>query len=129
VEDALGLPSGKMSETWNSLSGGQRQRAAVGCALILLSTVESSGTGSSTCDSEGGVSETDEGETGVRPRQKAHHPPAILLLDEPTAACDEGTSALVERAIIDSGLAVIMITHNSGQAERMAHKRLIMTLV
>jgi ABC-type iron transport system FetAB ATPase subunit len=52
---------------------------------------------------------------------------AVLCLDEPTAACDEETMLKVERAILDSKLSAIIITHNSEQAERLGHKRLILT--
>jgi ATPase subunit of ABC transporter with duplicated ATPase domains len=41
------------------------------------------------------------------------YPACILLLDEPTAACDERTCALVERAIRNSGVAVLFVTHDS----------------
>jgi ABC-type nitrate/sulfonate/bicarbonate transport system ATPase subunit len=53
---------------------------------------------------------------------------AVLLLDEPTAACDAVTCAAVEAAIVSSGLTVIMITHDERQAQRLAHSRLIMTV-
>lgn len=54
-------------------------------------------------------------------------PDAVLLLDEPTAACDPQTCLAVERALIVSGVAMIIITHDERQAERMAHRRLILT--
>ena len=54
-------------------------------------------------------------------------PPALLLLDEPTAACDASACEAVERAVIESGLAVLIITHDNAQAQRFTHKRLIMT--
>lgn len=52
-------------------------------------------------------------------------PPAVLLLDEPTAACDAEACALVERAIVGSGLTVMIITHDKAQAERISHRRLL----
>ena len=57
------------------------------------------------------------------------HNGCVLLLDEPTAACDMETSLLVERALVTSGCTLIMITHDERQAIRMAHKRLMLTSV
>ena len=54
-------------------------------------------------------------------------PTAVLLLDEPTAACDATACACVERAVIASRLAVFYITHDASQAQRLSHRRLIMT--
>eukprot|EP01035_Chromulina_nebulosa_P020015 gene20015-25990_t len=62
MEIKLGLTEGKLSEEWSSLSGGERQRAIIGCGLIL-STINDD-----------------------------KYPPMILLLDEPTAACDNISS-------------------------------------
>ena len=56
-------------------------------------------------------------------------PNVLLLLDEPTAACDSDACACVERAVIASGLAVLIITHDKTQAERFVHKRLILNLL
>ena len=47
---------------------------------------------------------------------------AVVLMDEPTAACCADTMVKVERAIIASGLTTIMITHDERQAQRVAHK-------
>jgi len=52
---------------------------------------------------------------------------AVLCLDEPTAACDEETMLKVERAIIESKLSAIIITHNSDQSERLGHRRLVLS--
>lgn len=49
----------------------------------------------------------------------------IVLMDEPTAACDAETVLKVERAIVSSGLTLVMITHDEKQAQRIAHKRII----
>ena len=38
--------------------------------------------------------------------------PAILLLDEPTSACDEGAARAVEQLVLDSGAAVVWVTHD-----------------
>ena len=45
--------------------------------------------------------------------------PAILLLDEPTSACDEGAARAVERLVLDSGAAVVWVTHDGAQAARL----------
>jgi len=52
----------------------------------------------------------------------------VVLFDEPTAACDEESKIKVESAIISSGVAAILITHDLQQAMRLAHKRAVITL-
>ena len=96
------LPAGKLSQAWASLSGGQRQRAIIACG-VLLSGGLTSATATATAAS---ISQT------------------ILLLDEPTAACDEVACAAVEQLLVDSGVACVIVTHDSCQAERLAHTRI-----
>ena len=53
--------------------------------------------------------------------------PRVLLLDEPTASLDEHATALVEdliRQCCGDGMAVLLVTHDRRQAERMG-KRLL----
>lgn len=56
--------------------------------------------------------------------------PQVLLLDEPTAALDEGSREEVEgtiRGIIeDEGLTCILVTHDRHQARRLASRTLLM---
>ena len=54
--------------------------------------------------------------------------PKVLLLDEPTAALDPASVAAVESLIatrIRAGLAVLWVTHDAGQAQRLARRRLV----
>jgi UDP-glucose/iron transport system ATP-binding protein len=54
--------------------------------------------------------------------------PKVLLLDEPTAALDPASVAAVEALIaarVRSGLAVLWVTHDADQAERIAHRLLV----
>jgi ABC-type iron transport system FetAB ATPase subunit len=49
--------------------------------------------------------------------------PRALLLDEPTAALDDKARAIVEgllRRQLEQGVAILMVTHDRGQAGRMA---------
>jgi tungstate transport system ATP-binding protein len=49
--------------------------------------------------------------------------PEILFLDEPTASLDPAATAAVERIVLEihaAGTAVVMTTHDLGQARRMA---------
>ena len=55
--------------------------------------------------------------------------PQALLLDEPTASLDEAATRRVENLITDccqSGLAVLMVTHDPRQGRRMARRILQM---
>jgi len=54
--------------------------------------------------------------------------PKVLLLDEPTAALDAASVAAVESLIatrIRAGLAVAWVTHDAGQARRIARRQLV----
>jgi tungstate transport system ATP-binding protein len=49
--------------------------------------------------------------------------PEVLFLDEPTANLDPGSTREIEpviQAIHDAGTKVVMVTHNLGQAQRLA---------
>jgi putative ABC transport system ATP-binding protein len=53
--------------------------------------------------------------------------PKVLLLDEPTAALDAASVAAVESVIasrIRAGLAILWVTHDAGQAGRIACRQL-----
>ncbi len=49
--------------------------------------------------------------------------PALLLLDEPTASLDPASTSVIEnliRQIANDGVKVVLVTHDRGQAERLA---------
>ncbi|MVW70277.1 ATP-binding cassette domain-containing protein [Bordetella sp. 15P40C-2] len=51
--------------------------------------------------------------------------PAVLLLDEPTAALDEAATQRVEQELhrfLEQGGAIVMVTHNPAQAGRLAQR-------
>jgi ABC-type iron transport system FetAB ATPase subunit len=53
--------------------------------------------------------------------------PAVLLLDEPTGALDQNNTAAVEALLsarLQAGLALILVTHSTEQADRLGNQRL-----
>jgi ABC-type phosphate transport system ATPase subunit len=53
--------------------------------------------------------------------------PGALLLDEPTAALDREAAAPVEalvRSLAGRGLAILIVTHDDAQAQRVANARI-----
>jgi putative ABC transport system ATP-binding protein len=55
--------------------------------------------------------------------------PEVLLLDEPTSALDAASAQAVERTIKDlvaDGLAVVLVSHNTPQARRVAEHVLVL---
>ena len=68
--------------------------------------------------------------TGERQRlallRALEHRPEVLLLDEPTAPLDEDATAAVEALLREkqsNGLALLWVTHDRRQAERVASRR------
>lgn len=120
MEGELLLERGKMEQAWSALSGGERQRSIIACALILAGTMRSSD--SDRTESLSGSVE--EGVTGCG----VSVCDAVLLLDEPTAACDAAACAAVEKAVAASGAAVVVVTHDDKQAQRMAHRRVVLAM-
>jgi len=54
--------------------------------------------------------------------------PKVLLLDEPTAALDAASVKAVESLVktrMKTGLTVLWVTHDAGQAKRVAHRLLV----
>jgi putative ABC transport system ATP-binding protein len=56
--------------------------------------------------------------------------PAVLLLDEPTAALDERTRDAVERTLVDLSerlsASLIIVTHDQAQARRLAQRQFVL---
>ena len=57
--------------------------------------------------------------------------PRVLLLDEPTASLDAGTVAAVEQLVADyrreTGAAVLWVSHDAQQAQRVGDRQLTLT--
>jgi ABC-type iron transport system FetAB ATPase subunit len=54
----------------------------------------------------------------------------VLLLDEPTSALDAAATERIETVLRErmaAGVAIVLVTHNPAQAERLAGRRFIMT--
>ena len=50
--------------------------------------------------------------------------PDVLFLDEPTSSLDPASTLAIERLLLDAqrrGIKVILVTHDVGQARRLAH--------
>ena len=61
-------------------------------------------------------------------RTLAQHPQA-LLLDEPTSSLDPASTLAIEQMVLDAcanGTEVLMVTHDLGQARRLAHRVVFM---
>ncbi len=108
LEQSLQLREGILSSAWSSLSGGERQRATIACGLLLGCSVDDRVTGADS---------------------KVDYPKCVLLLDEPTAACDAMTCKAVEKSLLASGLAMIIITHDENQAKSIGHRRIKLQLL
>lgn len=55
--------------------------------------------------------------------------PDVLLLDEPAANLDPSNVALIERLIRDEqarGTTIVLVTHNTHEARRLAHRTLLL---
>jgi putative ABC transport system ATP-binding protein len=55
--------------------------------------------------------------------------PEVLLMDEPTSALDRDAAARIERLVTslnETGLTVILVTHNLDQALRLAHHSVLL---
>ena len=56
--------------------------------------------------------------------------PAVLLLDEPTAALDERSRDAVERTLLDLharlSAAMVVVTHDQAQARRLGDRVLVL---
>ncbi len=55
--------------------------------------------------------------------------PDVLFLDEPTSSLDPASTLAIERLLLDAqrrGIKVILVTHDIGQARRLAHDVMFM---
>uniref|UniRef100_A0A7S1TZ88 ABC transporter domain-containing protein n=1 Tax=Phaeomonas parva TaxID=124430 RepID=A0A7S1TZ88_9STRA len=46
--------------------------------------------------------------------------PDVLILDEPTSACDAKTTLNIEKLLVELRLTMVIVTHNEDQVKRMA---------
>jgi putative ABC transport system ATP-binding protein len=79
-----------------------------------------------------GLAERDAGALSVGQQQRVMLAralatgPRVLLADEPTAALDEDSRAIVERTLLGlsaaDDLSIVLVTHDRAQAERLAER-------
>ena len=119
-ETIFSLPSTILStKKWNTLSGGERQRAAIICGLLLALAVDYH-LKTNYLRRIGRAIPAD-------PSLSAQERPSVLvLLDEPTAACDPETTKIMEQVFKESQLTFLLITHNEQQARRIANRRILL---
>jgi ABC-type iron transport system FetAB ATPase subunit len=129
-EELLLLPVEIFSKKWNSLSGGERQRAVIICGLTLALSM----TFNKKTNYLRKILQNNQTDMDVESRQttrkvddeEGEMNPCILLLDEPTAACDQQTTLVMEQVLIETRLTTIIITHHESQAQRIANRRIIL---
>lgn len=110
---------------------GEEEGGSVGSCLDLphqeaqvaqkMNAVEAGEHRSASCSS----SQSTVDDIAVRANMPTSH--AVLLLDEPTAACDPLACAAVERLLIKTGVACVVVTHDERQAARLATTRVLLT--
>eukprot|EP01040_Poterioochromonas_malhamensis_P002001 gene2002-2137_t len=125
MEEKFLLPKGIFSEKkWNTLSGGERQRCVIICGLLLALYISRTTFIRQILSSSATlVDEERAGGEGNREDRKG----VVLLLDEPCAACDPHTTFAMEEVFQASGLTMLLITHNELQAQRLAHRRIVLS--
>lgn len=137
LEESLKLRAGLMTQAWNTLSGGERQRCAIACGLLLATINErrerpEGSKKDAVSRQHDETEETKELPEETKDTQEALQLTAedfvdtVILLDEPTAACDPETTIAVEKALVASGAAMMIITHDERQARRLAHRRILL---
>jgi ABC-type iron transport system FetAB ATPase subunit len=95
-------------------------------AAALEDALAATGLGASFMDRDARALSGGEAARVAVARALTRHPGA-LLLDEPTAALDREAAAPVEalvRELATRGLAIVIVTHDEAQAERVADARL-----
>ncbi len=112
------MKKGILSNKWSTLSGGERQRAVMATAFILAlsltyTTKENCFLVNPLVVTASTISHSSSADA------------VVLLLDEPTAACDAETTVAIEELLRQSKLSIIMITHNNQQALRLANRRIV----
>jgi ABC-type lipoprotein export system ATPase subunit len=115
-EELFGLTKGILNNKWNTLSGGERQRAAIICAIFLALSI----------DYQQPNNYLRKILTSQIPNLTEERPNAIVLFDEPTAACDVETTLKIEKVFEESLLTILMITHDDAQARRISHRRIVL---
>ena len=56
--------------------------------------------------------------------------PSVLLLDEPTSALDQTSTKRVEELLSErmaDGMSIVLVTHDAGQAQRLARQHYLMS--
>ena len=48
--------------------------------------------------------------------------PKLLLLDEPTSSCDNDTTIMIEKTLIEMNVTLLLVSHSDEQLRRLCHK-------
>jgi putative ABC transport system ATP-binding protein len=123
---------GMIFQTPSMFEGGVRGNLAYGLANVpeedMLTALASAGLGPEFLERDSSALSVGQAQRVCIARALVRRP-EILLMDEPTSALDRDAAARIERLVTslnESGLTVILVTHNLDQALRLAHHAVLL---
>ena len=123
---------GMIFQTPSMFEGGVRGNLAYGLASVaeedMLTALASAGLGHEFLERDSSALSVGQAQRVCIARALVRRP-EILLMDEPTSALDRDAAARIERLVTslnESGLTVIIVTHNLDQALRLANHAVLL---